>query len=184
MEKPTPRYDEIARLFREHLRRRGKDAASVPATLAEVAAAERALDCRFPESYRRFQLDFGQTQDGLSAYIYGVRTEAANLNIAAINVDARLNLYPRLPPYLIAFSDDGGGDYYCFDIPHLSEGECRVVFWDHEQDEAQQPEVVAVSFAHWLEGLLADAAEAENERRLPDLSGMYREWLRQWLKGE
>jgi hypothetical protein len=32
----------------------------------------------------------------------------------------------------------------------MEQGECPVVFWDHEQGIAQQPEVIASSFSQWI----------------------------------
>jgi hypothetical protein len=43
MEKPTQRYRDVARLFREHARSEGPAAVPAPATAEELSAAQRAL---------------------------------------------------------------------------------------------------------------------------------------------
>ena len=57
--------------------------------------------------------------------------------------------WPLLPPHLIAFSDSGS-DLCCFDTSALEDGECPVVWWDHEGNAAQRPEPAALSFVDWL----------------------------------
>lgn len=174
---PTPRYHDIARLFREDA-----DVVTRPATAEELAAAEQALGCQLPDSYRWFQLEFGDVMRG-PVDIYSVRTpEPSEMNIVGINLDARHETYPRLPAHLIAFSDNGGGDLVCFDTSVRRDGEWLVVWWDHERDEAQRPERAAPSFLDWLEGELRERAAEPKGSRLSILPRIYLEWIRHWLK--
>ena len=69
-----------------------------------------------------------------------------------------------LPPFLVAFYNDGMGNQVCFDTrTRSSDGEYPVVFWDHELDPQENVEassrtaetfesagVVALSFSEWL----------------------------------
>jgi SUKH superfamily protein len=130
---PIPRYHDIAELFRAHARSEGADVVPRPTTHTELTAAEEALGCQFPDSYRWFQLEFGNVAHG-PVDIYSVLTpEPSGVNIVGINLDARHDAYPRLPAHLIAFSDSGGGDLLCFDTSIRRDGECPVVWWDHEE---------------------------------------------------
>jgi hypothetical protein len=139
------RYEDIAHLFRARARSRGGDVVPRPATHEELAAAEEALGCRLPASYRSFQLEFGNVAHS-PVDIYSVRTpEPSELSIVGINLDERHDTYPPLPAHLIAFSDSGGGDLLCFDTSVLHDGENPVVWWDHEGDETQRPEPAASS---------------------------------------
>jgi hypothetical protein len=179
---PAPRYHDIAHLFRAHARSEGADVVSRPATHEEFAAAEEALGCRLPDSYRWFQLEFGDAANS-PVDIYSVRTpEPSGVNIVAINLDARHELFPRLPAHLIAFADNGGGDLLCFDTTVLHDGESLVVWWDHEGDEAQHPELAASSFLDWLERELHERAAEPRGSRLAWLPHIYLEWIRTWLK--
>jgi hypothetical protein len=177
-----PRYEDIAHLFRARARSRGADVVPRPATHEELAAAEEALGCRLPASYRSFQLEFGNAAHG-PVDIYSVRTpEPSELSIVGINLDERHDTYPPLPAHLIAFSDSGGGDLLCFDTSVLHDGETPVVWWDHEGDEAQHPEPAASSFLDWLEQELHEMAAEPKGSHLGVLPQIYLGWIRTWLK--
>ena len=96
---------------------------------------------------------FGQySGDGFD--IYGVKPAPEPLqNIVGITMEERHECFPPMPAHLIPFSDNGGGDSYCFDTSRLVEGECPVVFWDHEDDEDQQPEPCGATFLDWFDWL-------------------------------
>ena len=178
---PSERYNEIARSFREAT---DDPLKTSPATFDEVTAAQDALGCRFPDSYVWFQLEFGRAPDG-PLEIYTVRpTEPATdeRNIISINLEERTNAWPPLPAHLVAFSDSGGGDLLCFDTSALRDGECPVVWWDHELDDDQRPEPAAPSFLDWIEAELRERASEEPGSILDSLGHVHRSWLRQWFK--
>jgi hypothetical protein len=154
----SARYSEVSRRFGELAGLEDCEAIPEPATAEEVSAAERALGCRFPDSYRWFQLEFGDFARG-PLDIYSVRGDG--LPIVSINLDARRDGYPRLPAHLIAFSDSGSGDLCCFDTSAMADGECPVVWWDHAGDEAQSPERAASSFLDWLAAEVRERAAEE-----------------------
>jgi hypothetical protein len=182
MDSGSSRYQDISRLFRAHARAEGADVVPRPATPEEFAAAEQALGCQLPASYRSFQLEFGDAARS-PLDIYSVRTpEPSAANIVGINLDARHDAYPRLPAHLIAFTDSGGGDLLCFDTSVLRDGEKPVVWWDHEGDEAQQPELAASSFLDWLEQELRERAAEPKGSHLDVLPDIYLSWIRTWLK--
>jgi SUKH superfamily protein len=182
VDRPTPRYQRIADLFRAQTRSDGADLVARPATPDELAAAEQALGTQLPDSYRWFQLEFGNVAHG-PVDIYSVRTpESSELDIVGINLDERHNAYPRLPAHLIAFSDNGGGDLLCFDSTARHDGECVVVWWDHEGEEGQRPEPAASSFLDWLERELRESAAEPRGLHLGYLPRLYLGWIRDWLK--
>jgi hypothetical protein len=158
MDTPSHRYREVSRRFRELTRSQGCEDIPEPATAEEVSAAERALGYRFPDSYRWFQLEFGDFAHG-PLDIYSVK--GAEPPIVGINLEARRAGYPRLPPHLLAFSESGGGDFCCFDASAMAGGECPVVWWDHAGDEAQLLERAAPSFLDWLVAEIRDRAAEE-----------------------
>jgi hypothetical protein len=174
VEPPSQRYREVSSRFRELARSEDCEANPEPATVEEVSAAERALGCRFPDSYRWFQLEFGDFAHG-PLDIYSVR--GAGPPIVDINLDARRAGYPRLPPHLIAFSDSGGGDFCCFDASAMAGGECPVVWWDHAGDEAQSPERAAPCFLDWLAAEVRQRAAEEKWSYLRRLAFRLRDIL-------
>ena len=184
MEKRTKRYTEVASLFRAHARHEGADVVPDPATADEVAAAERALECRLPDSYRWFQLEFGDFEQG-HPDVFTVRPAERSMgNIVAINEEARENAHPRLPPHLIAFSDSGGGDYLCFDSAAFAGGECPVVWWDHELDETQAPAPAGASFLDWLEQEIRDRESDPKGSLFDSMLPIYADWIRDALERE
>jgi hypothetical protein len=178
MPQPTDRYLAIARLFRDA---GGPALTTDPATPEEVAAAQAELGCRFPDSYVWFQLEFGRVARH-ALEIYSVRPAAAELNIVGINLEERRDGRPALPPDLIAFSDNGGGDLYCFDTARIEGGECAVVWWDHEAGDDQQPEPAAPGFLDWIEAELRERQAEEPGSLLDSLGPMYQSWIREWMK--
>jgi SUKH superfamily protein len=183
MRQPTERYVEVARLFRESAHAEGTTLAVEPATTEDLAAAEAALGCRFPESYHWFQLEFGWVSNG-PVNIYTVRNvvEESAWKIVGINLEERRDAQPALPAHLIAFSDSGGGDFCCFDTSAFKDGECPIVWWDHVQDEDQTPEEAGPSFLDWLEAELQERAAEEKGSLLDTLGHVHQTWLREWLK--
>jgi hypothetical protein len=180
MDDPSPKYHDAARRFREHSKAERGNLVPRPATPDHVDAAERDLGAAFPDSFRWFQLEFGDFQDG-PFDIYSVCPPGpSERNIVSINQEERVESVPRLPPHLIAFSDSGGGDFLCFDTSRRVANECPVVWWDHEQDETQTPEPAAASFLDWIE---AEIRERETEEKGSLLDSFpYKEWLAPWLK--
>jgi hypothetical protein len=175
---PTARYRLIARLFRDAA---GQACVNAPATLEEVIGARDALGYRFPDSYVWFQLEFGDVADGPLG-IYSVRTvDPPRRNIVDLNLDERRRAGSRLPAHLIAFSDNGAGDYFCFDASARRHGECPVVWWSHELD-GQEPETAAPSFLDWIENELGDRAVDERPSPRDAPARGRRGWLREWFR--
>ena len=159
----TSGYDESARLFRAYV---GASKAAViprPATPEEIDAAERALGAPLPDSFQRFQLEFGDCQNS-PIHIFTVRSaDPRASNIVAANLAERTVPGARLPAHLIAFSDDGAGDLFCFDTRAFSGNEAPVVVWDHELNQDQTPEPVAPDFAYWLRGEIEERVTEDRE---------------------
>lgn len=180
MAQPTEGYVEVARLFRQCPT---AGTLSVdPANEEELAAAEDALGCRFPESYCWFQLEFGRVKNG-PLDIYTVRPDdPMSRSIVAVNLEERRSVHRPLPSHLVAFSDSGGGDLLCFDTSAFESGECRIVWWDHEADPDEPPEAAGASFLEWLQAELRERAAEEKGSLLDSLGHVYAAWLHEWRK--
>lgn len=125
-----------------------------PPTPEQIRAAEAALGLRFPPSFLSFlQLAGAYALPFWETYWVGDES-LADREIVAANRAEREDSEVPLPPYLVAFHNNGCGDHYCFDTtrPDLA-GEYPIVFWDHESTaEANMADLVvmAPTFAHWL----------------------------------
>jgi SMI1-KNR4 cell-wall len=65
----------------------------------------------------------------------------------------------RIPQYsyLVPFSPDGRGNFYCLDTENqLNENKCPVVFWvsNYEYTVDDTPEIVNINFTEWLRELI------------------------------
>lgn len=135
-------YEEVSARFRTLASESGKGARP-----EEIQQAERELGVVLPASYRAFLREFGW---GSVAHweVHGLGADVPpHMNFVRITLDERQE---ALPPALVPVLNDGGGGLHCLDTSLLADGECPVVFWDHEQGEAQVPNPEAESFSTWL----------------------------------
>ena len=120
------------------------------ATPQEIELAEEQLGVEFPESYKALLEQFGWASiDGLELYGLG-RDVPAHLALVKVTLSERTEMRPRLPSHLVPLMNDGAGNHYCLDVESCGQGECRVVFWDHDLGESQNPEYVAPNLEVWL----------------------------------
>jgi len=66
-------------------------------------------------------------------------------------------IYPQFD-YLVPFSPDGRGNFYCFDTRIHDNDSCPVIFWvsNYEYNKDDQPELTNQSFAEWIEQVLIE----------------------------
>lgn len=120
----------------------------------DIALVENVLHVKFPHSYREFLLEFGWARFSHQE-LYGVGTNVPiHLDLIRNAVAERETMEPPLPGYLVPIMNDGAGNSYCLDCSSMSNDECPVVFWDHEERADQKPEVIAPNFHAWLKTLL------------------------------
>jgi cell wall assembly regulator SMI1 len=120
------------------------------ATPQEIELAEEQLGVGLPVSYKAFLGHFGWVSlEGLE--IYGLGEDVpAYLDLLKVTLSERTQMRPRLPSHLLPLMNDGAGNHYCLDVESREQGECVVVFWDHNLGESQDPEHVAPNLEAWL----------------------------------
>ncbi len=130
-----------------------------PVEEARIQAAEEALNLRFPDSYRWFLTTFGVAW--WPTTIYGLGGHSTD-NVVKMNFVEREEVERTLPPTLLAFSPDGFGNHDCLDMTRRMDGECPVVFWQHDAAENAQPVQTHRDFIEWLEAMIrADLADPD-----------------------
>jgi len=114
-----------------------------------VAAFERATGLALPADYRAMVASI----NGFSVMgneVYGLRGPDEPASLEAVYRREHVEVIVPQPAYLVPFSPDGGGNFYCFDTRHPSTatGSCPVVFWvsNYRYTEADPPGVVYPSF--------------------------------------
>jgi cell wall assembly regulator SMI1 len=116
----------------------------------EIAQAEQELGAEFPESYRAFLLRFGW--GGVEHLeLYGLGQDVPDyMNLIKVTLSERTEMKPRLPHRLVPIMNDGAGNHYCLDVEYSQQGECPMVYWDHNLSVSQDPQYVARNFEAWL----------------------------------
>ena len=123
-----------------------------PEPSARVAAAAKSLGGELPAGYRAFLEEVGSTRWPLTIG-----------NVVDLTDD-------ELPAFLVPFASDLHGNVYVFDTRERRDGECGIVFIDHEigwpdPDEGDDP-AEPHPFSDWLEGHVTQAErDAHAERR-------------------
>lgn len=123
-----------------------------PPSAAQLLDAEAKLGCKFPPSYLRFLAIAGSYQLSFwEPYWVG---PCEREDIVEMNRQEREEASSSLPPFLVAFFNNGTGDQLCFDTRTGDiHGEYPIVIWKHEETELENLshlERVAPSFAEWL----------------------------------
>lgn len=155
----------------------------VPApTEQQLAEAVKILGHPLPPAYVHFMHRAGTVLlPDWDLYWVGNCDMTQLRNIVIANELEREHDTSPLPPFLIAFCDDGNGDQYCFDTrprntaaegaafdlddepdvaDHNSPNDYPVILWDRDQGLAQIKDglyVVATDFADWLKGQVHDS---------------------------
>jgi cell wall assembly regulator SMI1 len=132
----------------------------------QIQQCEARLGVVLPESYRRFLREF--TYAHWPDTIYGISPGLLpGLDLVQKTEKLRHSGRPNLPQYLVPFSPDGWGNHYCLDTSQLRQGECPVVFWNHERDQDQQPQQTQATFVDWLDEAIRRRLEFDAEESAP-----------------
>jgi hypothetical protein len=118
------RFEDLAALMRKH---KEQDLGN-GVNEGRIAEAELALGVCIRGGYRHFLTSFSY---GGFAHIeiYGLGGPSY-LDLVNVTLSERKEMVPPLPPSLLPFHNDGGGNQYCLDTE--SGAEPTVVFWSHE----------------------------------------------------
>ena len=120
------------------------------ASVAEIDDAEAKLSVKFPESYKVFLNLYGWARFASNEF-YGLGADVpAHLGLVMNTSAERTEMQPTIPQSLVPVLNDGGGNHYCLDTQGMNDGECPVVFWDHDEGPNQQPSHEANSFDDWI----------------------------------
>jgi hypothetical protein len=126
----------------------------LPPSQVQIAYAEANLGFKFPPSFLTFlekagsyALEYWET--------YWVGDDSLGYrNIVEANRLEHEDIEPALPPFFVAFYNNGCGDQLCFDTRKpYQDGEYPIVLWVHERTEKENLDEipsVASNFADWL----------------------------------
>lgn len=126
------------------------------ATDDQIDSVAESLRVKLSDSYRRFLSIFGWAKF-THQELYGLGSDVPpHLDLMKNTLAERTEMRPALPTVLVPVMNDGAGNHYCLDTSMMADGECPIVFWDHEQPAEQVPDRVAPSFDHMIIDLLGE----------------------------
>lgn len=148
-------YEKAKELVTEALKKPGVISTFVgPRPLTLVNLAQDHLSVKFPETYRRFLLEFGA--GGISSFeIFGVVQEDfenpdyRHIDVVWLTLKERKEW--RLPSFLIPIFDLGDGELFCLDLRNKEGDEAKVVaFIPGFSSPTQVLDVIADDFGAFL----------------------------------
>jgi hypothetical protein len=132
--------------WREHLLSFASDVKLRPgASPAAIAAAQSALDIRFPESLSELLLQSNGVYGRYAQFIWPVE------EIAPQNKTFRSGFVDDFMPFdhLLFFGDGGNGDQFAFAIHRKGISDEQVFAWNHEDDSRYWVAQRLATFAEW-----------------------------------
>lgn len=116
----------------------------------EISDIEERLGLRLPGSYQEFLSRYGWARFASNEF-YGIGADVPPHLLLSVNTIAeRTTMQPTLPHSLVPVLNDGAGNHYCLATERMINGECPVVFWDHNAGPDQQLTQEGDSFSEWL----------------------------------
>ena len=161
-------YEEASSLeamiayIQEQIKQREPASLGRPASDETIDLVEQAIGVALPEDYKWFLRTYGslywpdQVLGTLGDFNYPG-------NVVRETQNERAEVYPAIPHHLIPIYNDGWGNHDCLNTAQIELGICPVVFWNHELDEDQIPDLTKPSFTEWLAWMVAERIKMESE---------------------
>ncbi len=124
----------------------------------DINKLARTLNVKLPKNYSIFLRECGWAElNGMTIFGYGPDVRDRESVVAISDYEANY-ADPSIRHYHIPLMNDGAGNYDCLDTRKIKDGDCPVVFWDHEhpRGELQAAKQVSVSFTAWLKRKIDD----------------------------
>ncbi|MBY0551412.1 MAG: SMI1/KNR4 family protein [Candidatus Obscuribacterales bacterium] len=116
----------------------------------DIQRLQKALGITFPTSYVEFLKNFDGGEFRL-VRMFSIAAERGFGRVAEQTAFLQNNVKVFADGILVPIGDDFGGNIYCFDVEVEQDGEFQIVRWNHENDDAGEPQPVADSFCEFLE---------------------------------
>lgn len=128
-----------------------------------VRFGEKINDDRIEQFERKFNLilpsdykELMKTYNSIGLFgktIYGISDSQEEETLASVYEREHHLVQIPQPLYLVPFSTDGGGNFYCFDTREIGPGQsvCPIVFWESNVTYTEEdPEIVNDCFFDWV----------------------------------
>jgi SMI1-KNR4 cell-wall len=117
-----------------------------------ISEFETEFNVQFPGDYKLF-LSVANGFSLLGTEVYGIYAKKETpFSLRELYIIEHYEVQTPQPKYLLPFSPDGGGNFYCFDTRILQNNSCPVVFWvsNYPYTDQDVPEIVNESFVEWM----------------------------------
>lgn len=122
-----------------------------------IFAFEQKYEVRIPDDFREFISKLNGI-NLLGTQVLGFNADSPQ-SIEAVYLFEHFEVAVPQFHYIIPFSPDGGGNFYCFDTSQRQDdGCCPVIFWvsNYLYTEQDAPEKVNEDFGDWLKQVVID----------------------------
>lgn len=143
----------------DELKRFAQDVATLgkPIDPQLISGFEATYNIRLPSDFK-YTLGIVNGFSVMGDEVYGIFNENNPSSLQSIYEREHNEVeYPQFS-YLVPFSDDGGGNFYCFDTRYSTKdgSSCPVVFWvsNYQYSDSDSPEVVYDNFLDFVNEVL------------------------------
>jgi hypothetical protein len=123
-----------------------------------ISDFEEKLGINLPEDYK-FLLSNLNGFSLMGTEVYGVYSQSEKpLSLETVYKIEHFEVQMPQPSYLVPFSPDGRGNFYCFDTRTVEYDSCPIVFWvsNYEYQGDDVPEITNGSFVDWVSEVVLD----------------------------
>lgn len=123
-----------------------------------ISEFEGQFGIKLPEDYKLLLMEL----NGFSLMgtdVYGIYSQdQKRFSLETVYKIEHFEVQVPQPNYLIPFSPDGRGNFYCFDTRTIENNSCPIVFWvsNYEYKGDDIPEVTNGSFVDWVSEVVLD----------------------------
>jgi len=130
---------------------------NAPVAVEDIRILEEKFNLKLPVDYKEIM----KVHNGFSLLgneVFGVFNEEIASSLGGAYVYEHSHSLSQMPEYLVPFSPDGAGDFYCFDVRVHRNKSCPVLFWQngYEYTPHDQPEKTNETFTEWLKEVLIE----------------------------
>jgi hypothetical protein len=118
---------------------------------------EEKYNLKLPDDFRLFISKCNEVAL-MGTMIYGFDPEKKGSTIESVYDIEHFRVIIPQYSYLVPFSPDGRGNFYCMDTSTNKNGTCNIIFWtsNYQYTENDSPEVTNSSFLEWVKEVIID----------------------------
>jgi cell wall assembly regulator SMI1 len=129
-----------------------------PIKKEEFEKFEHKISYRLPLDFKHFLMQFnGFSLNGTD--VLGISENLKGESLESVYNFEHNVAENKMPPYLLPFSNDGRGNYYCIDLSRkYNKIQCPIVFWqwDFQYENINDIETCNLNFNDWVNEVMIE----------------------------